>query len=88
MNKQQIQAKILDKISVATVWGKEGTQLYIGNIIYETIEETEKEIQVLIDNAVKENQDIFIKNLDKAIFQCHGGGNGKRLLLQIKEELK
>ena len=44
MNKQQIQAKILDKISVATVWGKEGTQLYIGNIIYETIEERDKEI--------------------------------------------
>ncbi len=51
-------------------------------------EETQKEIQVLINNAVKKNLDIFIKNLDIAIAQCHGGGNGRRLLMQLKEDLK
>ena len=71
--KQLIQAKILDKISVATVWGQDGTQLYIGNIIYETIEEKEKEMS---------------DKLDLAIAQCHGGGNGRRLLIQLKQNLK
>ena len=51
-------------------------------------EETQKEIQVLIDNAVKKNQDSFIENLDKAIRQFKGGGNGRRILTTLREELK
>ncbi|MCK5492487.1 MAG: hypothetical protein KAJ14_05185 [Candidatus Omnitrophica bacterium] len=30
----------------------------------------------------------ILEEIDKAINQAHGGGNGKRLLIQLKEKIK
>ena len=47
-----------------------------------------KDLQEFGKEVAREVKKEMSEKLDTAISQCHGGGNGKRLLIQLREELK
>lgn len=56
MNTEQILKRAEDKYTTATVYGKDGFQIVLSNLLRETIEDTKSEIISLIMGMILNNE--------------------------------
>lgn len=52
-----IYEKNLDKVRTSTIWGQDGTQIYVGNLIFEVIEDCKALLSQSNKNTLEEIQE-------------------------------